>query len=517
MKKVLSLFLVFVLVFTLSVSALAEEPEGTWTSVWSTSMVKSTVGDVVAQGKGSLVGSLISMRGNTMRVAITPQGSGDKLRLVLANDFGTSPLKIESITVGMTDSSNTRYVKSGTIRTVTYGGKEAFSIPAGERLTTDPVDYAPAAGVPLTVNIYYGDTEPNTMGLYGGDAYTHIMGDDYTYSTGFGRFLEGEALYSDDSTATGHYDLIPTLCEVDTFGTQTDGCIVVFGDSTVTNEVSNLFAAGLRSSGVTNLSVTQAAIKGNRLVYDGAGSQGNLLGVSGLSRFENDVLKQANVKAVIVKLGVNDVVHPNIPGMNAPAATAEELGAGYETLAEMARSAGVEICICARTPWQGYTRDGSVEWSEEIDALRVELNEWLYSSLPACSRVFPDILADGTALKPEYTTDGAHLTATGQTKLAEAFLYWYESVVSPKSHDEDLSYDTVSGNLVWTGDTGRAVIYARGDVDRSGKADLADVSSLFRWWTGNLELTELSLQLGDVNADGITDLTDAAALYQLTE
>lgn len=68
---------------------------------------------------------------------------------------------------------------------------------------------------------------------------------------------------------------------------------VIFGDSTVANELPRLLAARLRADGIENVSVTQAAIKGDRLVADGVGRAAKLLGGAGVKRFERDVLAQA--------------------------------------------------------------------------------------------------------------------------------------------------------------------------------------------------------------------------------
>ena len=86
---------------------------------------------------------------------------------------------------------------------------------------------------------------------------------------------------------------------------------VIFGDSTVANELPRLLAARLRADGIENVSVTQAAIKGDRLVADGVGRAAKLLGGAGVKRFARDVLAQAGADMVLVKLGANDLIHPH--------------------------------------------------------------------------------------------------------------------------------------------------------------------------------------------------------------
>ena len=107
------------------------------------------------------------------------------------------------------------------------------------------------------------------------------------------------------------------------------------------------------------MSVTQAAIKGDRLVADGVGRAAKLLGGAGVKRFGRDVLGQAGADMVLVKLGANDLIHPHCrskQGLLTPV-TFAQMTAGYRALADMAHAQGVRIWFCELTPWKGYTRN----------------------------------------------------------------------------------------------------------------------------------------------------------------
>ena len=177
------------------------------------------------------------------------------------------------------------------------------------------------------------------------------------------------------------------------------------------------------------MSVTQAAIKGDRLVADGVGRAAKLLGGAGVKRFGRDVLGQAGADMVLVKLGANDLIHPHCrskQGLLTPV-TFAQMTAGYRALADMAHAQGVRIWFCELTPWKGYTRNlfgrgDDIQWSPEYDALRLELNAWFQSAdCPADGYIPLDALADPDdpdALVPAYTTDGVHHTPAGQRALA---------------------------------------------------------------------------------------------------
>ena len=203
-----------------------------------------------------------------------------------------------------------------------------------------------------------------------------------------------------------------------------DGFCIVSSDSDFTR-----LAARLRADGIENVSVTQAAIKGDRLVADGVGRAAKLLGGAGVKRFARDVLAQAGADMVLVKLGANDLIHPHCQskqGLLTPV-TFAQMTAGYRALADMAHAQGMRIWFCELTPWKGYTRNlfgrgDDIQWSPEYDALRLELNAWFQGAdCPADGYIPLDALADPNdpdALVPAYTTDGVHHTPAGQQALA---------------------------------------------------------------------------------------------------
>ena len=236
--------------------------------------------------------------------------------------------------------------------------------------------------------------------------------------------------------------------EVDVLAAPGTHACVIFGDSTVANELPRLLAARLRADGIDSVSVTQAAIKGDRLVADGVGRAAKLLGGAGVKRFERDVLAQAGADMVLVKLGANDLIHPHCrskQGLLTPV-TFAQMTAGYRALADMAHAQGVRIWFCELTPWKGYTRNlfgrgDDIQWSPELDTLRPELNAWFQSAdcpadgyIPLGALANPD---DPDALIPAYTTDGVHHTPAGQRALAalipEDIFRAPQKEVSPRS------------------------------------------------------------------------------------
>ena len=261
-----------------------------------------------------------------------------------------------------------------------------------------------------------------TIGLIGGCSYAEL-------GNCTRRPLLHLAIPMQHTAETGAYEVIPALTEIDVLAAPGTHTCVIFGDSTVANELPRLLAARLRADGIGSVSVTQAAIKGDRLVADGVGRAAKLLGGAGVKRFSHDVLAQAGADMVLVKLGANDLIHPHCQskqGLLTPV-TFAQMTAGYRALADMAHAQGMRIWFCELTPWKGYTRNlfgrgDDIQWSPELDALRPELNAWFQSAdCPADGYIPLDALADPDdpdALIAAYTTDGVHHTPAGQRALA---------------------------------------------------------------------------------------------------
>ena len=429
MKRLLTVLLVAAVLCTgLGVTSAAAAPaQPHWVSAWSTSPVDASLSEL-----GALSGVSVPVVNVSSRVVIRPTMTGDQVRLVFSNEYSKFPLVISACTVGASAKGDAA-VSLCSLRTVRFHALGCVVIPAGETVTSDPVAMSVTAGEALAVTTYYrGLSAMRTIGLIGGRSYAAVG--NRTHSSA----MLG-ALPLNFTADSGAYDIIPCLKEVDVrTADPAAGACVVFGDSTVANEIPRMLAARLRENGVTSVSVTQAAIKGDRLSYDGVGKLAAITGRAGVDRFASDVLDQAGVTSVIVKIGVNDVIHPQLKSKQgaAPYASFEQLTSDFTALVEMAHARGVKVYFAELTPWKGYTRNlfgitgDDVLWTPEIDALRVQLNDWMRSeACPADGVVFfPDLTdpTDPAALNPAYTTEGVHFTDAGAQLAADAIpLEWF--------------------------------------------------------------------------------------------
>lgn len=390
-----------------------------WVGAWSTSPVEFNLKKMLDM---EWIKCDLGLRNLTFRTRIQPTISGEDVRITLSNEFGTGPLTIDTASVAKGYEKLPQAIKTWTRKNVTFNGQSSVTIPAGETVTSDPVGMSVDALEYLTVSLFMKRTETmKTYGLIGGD--TYIMSGNFAKAaTTIGVPMKMEADF-------GEYSVIPALTGVEVYAPEATSAVVI-GDSTLANDIPILLAEKLQSAGITNVGILQQAIKGNRLLDDGAGILGMAYGEAMVDRFERDALNQPGVERIFLKVGVNDVVHPNCESLKdeARAVTAEEMIAGYKQLIEQAHERGIEVYLFTRTAWKGYTRNvlGSddVQWSPEIDQMRQDINAWIRSSdNPADGYIDLDFMCtDATAseLKSEYTTDGAHFTALGQQAVADA-------------------------------------------------------------------------------------------------
>lgn len=423
LKKTLSLILaVLMLASVMSVGAFAADSDDAhWVSAWSTSPISASLSDLGVLDKIGV--TLVAV---SSRVTLTPTADGSQVRLHFSNEYGVTPLTISACSIAKT-GADARTIDTKTDVSVKFGGKIYAVIPAGQTVVSDPISFNVNAGEKVTVTTYFrGFNTQRTIGLIGGDTYAAIG--NYTCS----KYMNlGIPLRI--TADSGAYEVIPALMGMDVLTDDASACnCVIFGDSTVANEIPRLLEARLMANGINNISVTQQAIKGNRLVARGVGVAANVLGESGLDRFERDVLQQPGVKYVVVKLGINDVVHPFCESKadKLTPVTVEQMVAGYKQLIEMAHAQGIKIYFAELTPWKGYTRNilgtgDDVQWTEEIDSLRTGINAWFASEDCAADGYIPlsglSDPADPTALAPGFSPDGIHFTDKGQQVFADIF------------------------------------------------------------------------------------------------
>lgn len=371
--------------------------------------------------------------GQVVRQFIAPHADGDRVRLKLSNELGTSPISLASVTLGLQDVGAA--LQEGSVQELTFGGKATVTIPAGASIVSDAlafpvrafdkiaVSLAPASPI-LQMPHHYTAREVPYMAL--ANATTTQIAD-----TGFVP-LSPDPLNS--------WLLISGL-EVERKSSRQT--VVALGDSITDGFIGNaLPLAGSRegvgldarypdflarrmlAAGLTQFSVVNAGISGNSVGKDGILP---MFGPSLLKRLQRDVLDLPNVRTVILLEGINDL------GI-APVPDATGLIENLNTVVLALKAQGIRVLHGTLMPARGTRAamlampEGPIELgaqhgTAEVEAARQQVNTWIRTSSPAQAVIdFDACLRDPehpAYLRAEYDSgDHLHPSVAGYEAMA---------------------------------------------------------------------------------------------------
>jgi lysophospholipase L1-like esterase len=302
----------------------------------------------------------------TLSQILRVSAGGERLRVRFTNRYGPAPLTIGAARVVRIDDAGEEI--PNTSRALTFGGDAAAVIPRGAPFASDTVQLAVPDLSRLKVEFYLPKpTGPCTC---------HLTGVDELAVSPPGNYV-GKAF---TPVSKAQFRAFLSVVEVDS--PRALGTIVAFGDS-ITDGVGSTAGANRRWPDILanrlqaarrHWAVANAAISGNRILSPG-------MGESALARFDEDVLSLPNVKYIIVFEGVNDIGNrfgqrgpnqPNIPGLDQPEITVEQMIAGYRQLIARAHDKGIKVFGSPIGPYKGASY-----WSEEGEAARQRINDWI--------------------------------------------------------------------------------------------------------------------------------------------
>ncbi|MFS0637693.1 SGNH/GDSL hydrolase family protein [Mesobacillus foraminis] len=388
-------------------SAAAKTPEktGEWIGAWSAS--QTAAWETVDWDGGT---SRKGFANQTIRMVIHPNASGSAVRIRLSNQFGTKPVTFGKVTVGATKKG--AEAVPGSVKPLTFAGKQSVTIPKGEEVFSDPVPFEVHDGSDLTVSLYiHGESGPATW---------HNTSNSTTYISTQGDF----AAESNDSAFTKSFDAWFWLSGVDVkkSNKKKSRVIVALGDSITDGYLSSL-NENRRWTDVLNdrldseiknqtFTVLNQGISGNRILSDSP-----IFGEKALARLDRDVFSQTGVTDLILLEGINDIGHePHVHD-------ADRIIEGIKEIAARAHERGINIYAGTLTPFKGY--DEGVYYTEKGEQTRQEVNAWIRSSHMLDGFIdFDRALADPNdheKLRKEYDSgDALHPNDLGLKVMAES-------------------------------------------------------------------------------------------------
>jgi len=324
----------------------------------------------VAPGQVLPVGaqSPLHFNNQTLRQIAHISLGGSRVRVVLANTFGTVPLTIGAAQVARRDKDATIVQRSN--RVLTFGGAAGATVPAGAILVSDPVDLAVPDFADLAIDLYLPDDtaemrSPVTL---------HPASWQTNYVSPQGNYAGVVAMPVRTTTAYRRGDGLPTassffLTRVEIMAPSQASAIVAVGDSITDGTASTTdenhrwpdqLATRLANAGI-RMGVLNAGIGGNRVLTDGNGP-------SALARFDRDVIAQPGVTHVIILEGINDIGQAR----QNTSPSAVDLIAAHRQMIERGHTRGLKVYGATLTPFEG-----AASWTREGEAKRQVLNEWI--------------------------------------------------------------------------------------------------------------------------------------------
>jgi lysophospholipase L1-like esterase len=381
----------------LHVFSLGLRPETAgWTATWS-----AAVDDGLAPNQWT---------DRTLRMVEHTSVGGSRVRIRLDNAFGPAPLTVGHATIAVRKSGAVPVAKPVTL---TFGGAQQVTMPAGGQAYSDPLPFSVPADSDLLVSLYL----PGTVQF----APTHSLGMQDMYSSADGG--TDDAADGADFPVDNLFDFWSVLSGIDVTG-PSHSTVVAFGDSITDGWASavngnqrwpNYLAQRLLAAdGPKAPAVADEGISGNKVlsdIFNGLPNTGTG-GVKATARLDRDVLSQSGARTLIVLEGINDV--------NSDASAADVI-AGLKQIAATAHSYGLRVVGGTLTPTGGC---GCATPSRA--AARDQINDFIrdnggvfdaYVDFDAAVRN----PADPEAMLPQYDSgDHLHPNGAGYQAMANA-------------------------------------------------------------------------------------------------
>ncbi|MHC0433941.1 SGNH/GDSL hydrolase family protein [Streptomyces sp. O3] len=339
------------------------------------------VGTWSAPPSGAEPDSAAGYPDTSIRNVVHTSIGGTSARVTLSNLYGQRPLTLTHASIAVAAAPDGPAAVPGTLRRLTFGGERSVVIQPGRQVHSDEARLRVPADADLLVSVYaptpagpvtYHRHARQISYLAPGDHVADAPGGSYTEQSRHWRYLTAVDVRTPDA----------------------DGAVAVIGDS-LTDGITSTVGANARwtdvladrlrdEPGAPRYAVLNQGISGNRILTDGPGTPAD--NPSGLSRFDRDVLGRSGVKAVVVALGVNDVLRS--PRRADPA----EITEGLRELTRRAHTRGLRVVGATLMPFGGHRGH-----TPRLEAVRAAINAEIRAG-----RVFDAYVDFDRALRDRY-------------------------------------------------------------------------------------------------------------------
>ncbi|MDR1520555.1 MAG: GDSL-type esterase/lipase family protein [Planctomycetota bacterium] len=366
----------------------------------------------------------------TFRLLVRPDIWGKAVRLRFSNAFGSRPVVIDGVFVGL--QAGAAAVSKGTNHRATFNFSPEVAIPPGESVWSDGVALPFAAAIgsellqgrKLAVSFHVkGESGAITW-------HAKALTTSYISPPGSGSrgHEEGESNFPHSTASWYFLDALDVLAPADT------RVIVAFGDSLTDGSSSTIngddrwpdaFSRILHAAYGDRISIVNSGIGGNEVVGPAGYSarKPTAGGPSALERIHRDVLGLSGVTTVVWLEGINDLAHPE--------RTPEEVLEGFRKGAALIKSRAPDIRIVGSTLTTVLGGTVAGHGAPEQDDKRKRLNRLIGENSPFDALLDFDAVvldAESGKIRKEFVPDSSighagdwvHPNRVGYLRLAES-------------------------------------------------------------------------------------------------
>lgn len=318
----------------------------------------------------------------TQRVCFENNLSGGRVRLHFSNRFSSRPLCLERVTVGIAESGAVSQVTE-----ITFRGERRLRLEPDQELFSDAAAFEVRAGQRLAVNVYVKERQ--------GVESIRCLWSDTLLQVAFGRGdrCDGSAFDAQEPEQVSPLlkdEAMPLRMQYffgfDAIQVETADDVKVlaaFGDSiTHMSCVTNALARRLYAAYPGRVTLLNCGVGGNRLVHDATYIKSlaqvlPVFGEAGVKRFEKDVFGLDSVDAVLMLIGINDIMHPIQLEEREEPTDPELIAAGYRRVAQLAHAHGAKLFAATVMPCGNDSYPAW--WLPKFEAARQTLNACIRS------------------------------------------------------------------------------------------------------------------------------------------
>ncbi|MGH8184865.1 MAG: GDSL-type esterase/lipase family protein, partial [Rhodanobacteraceae bacterium] len=402
-----SCWLILALLLSLPLHAAGPRPGYKWVATWAQAMTSN----YSLPGRAAYEpwkpfdhhppANVPSAANLTLRQTVLVSIGGDRIRIRLSNRYGQEPLTVSGAHIALAARGTTQSsaVAAASDRTLSFHGKTSVTLAPGHEATSDPVTLRTPAQSRVVVSLYFAHetafADVHRLEPTGTDVSAVVRGDAVAAPTFAGRKLL-------DVLGHDFRHHIYLLAGVDVLAPVSTRAIVAFGDSitdgayatTLSSSWPEVLAAIANNQpGGAPVAVVNEGINGNELTVDQIGRPG--FGMSGVKRFEHDVIDQPGVTDVIVLLGTNDINRGTGVAGYPVGASADDIIDGLRMLADVAHRHHLRIYAGTIPPFAGFPIAGW--YTPEKEIVREKVNHWILQTSS-----FDGVIPFATGLRGKY-------------------------------------------------------------------------------------------------------------------